>query len=375
MDKGERDALLASLARRGAENRAKRQAQDPRRSFVSGDPFGHLPAPWPRAIEEFLASIEDISGSKKSAAGYRSMLAMFWSINRDPAAVTRAAVTSFRSLPSASNRNPGAAVSVSTKNSRLTVVSSLFTYCSTYELPGGAMLWNRALPTIGLRALKPVRIARSLSEDELARLFACIDRTTIGGARDYAMLLFYLLTARRKSEIQRLTYASLSYGIIADGQSRKMAWSMEFYGKGHSREVDRCEVPQLVMDALTAYWKLDGRYPLQPDSPLFASVYEDGRKRPLGGTWIAQRFKFYAAQAGLSPLYTLHSLRHSSARIRFESGATVRDVQRALRHTSLDTTQRYLEVLVSASDPGAALVESRLPFLATSASNGSEASR
>lgn len=333
------------------------------------DPFRHLPAIWQRAIEEFLTGIEDISGAKKSAATYRYILIMFFSLHRDPNRVTRADVVSFRGLPSASNRNPGAPVSVSTKNGRLACVSSFFKFASTYELPGGAgVLWNRVLPTTGLRSLKPVRIARSLSEDELARLFACIDRSTIGGARDYALLLFYLLSARRRAELQRLTYGDLSYGVIADGATRKVGWSFAFYGKGHSREVDRAELPQVVMDALVEYWKRDGRYPLGASDPLFTSVYEgvDERKRALGGVQIAKLFKFYARAVGLSPLYTLHSLRHSSARIRFESGATVVEVQRALRHSNLATTQIYLESIVSASDPGAALIEKALPFLTPS---------
>lgn len=52
--------------------------------------------------------------------------------------------------------------------------------------------------------------------------------------------------------------------------------------------------------------------------------------------------KSAAARAGLAGLITPHNLRHSYATHVIDAGASVRDVQSALGHKSLDTTQGYV---------------------------------
>jgi integrase len=77
---------------------------------------------------------------------------------------------------------------------------------------------------------------------------------------------------------------------------------------------------------------------------------------------IKANFKAYLRAAGL-PESGVHTLRHCSAKIRYEAGQGIRDVQRALRHSSLATTDRYLRELCSQADPGQAALAAQFPFL------------
>ena len=58
-----------------------------------------------------------------------------------------------------------------------------------------------------------------------------------------------------------------------------------------------------------------------------------------------------ARKAELSGV-TVHSLRHSAAKLRRESGATIEDVQSLLGHASIATTARYLQRLEGEEDDG-----------------------
>ncbi|HYT34337.1 MAG TPA: tyrosine-type recombinase/integrase [Ktedonobacteraceae bacterium] len=334
------------------------------------DRFSHLPDVWQRCIADFLNSIEDISGSKGSRQNYRSTLALFFTQHQDPESVTRGDVTAFISSPSFGNKNKGKPRSVSSRNGLLTAISSLYTYASTYEVDH-TPLFQKASPAQGLRHLKTPRAYRSMNESELAALFAAIDTSTVAGKRDYSLLLFYLISARRLSEIARLRLADLEETTIIDGNERRMAHIFHFRGKGKSREDDIAELPQIVYEAIDAYHVASERKAtMTAESALFTSIYpgqgrRDGTKKdePLKSSSIHLIFRKYARLAGLTNK-SVHSLRHASAQIRFSQGETILSLKRTLRHSSLNTTFIYLQGLTSQHDKGADLIVARLPFLA-----------
>ncbi len=320
-----------------------------------------MDAGWQRCLDAYLQTIEDRSGSIASRRTYASTLQRFLATVSDPATVSRADVLDFLQQPSTSHRNHGAAVSAATKNQRVTIIRSFYTFASIYEIDG-TPLFQRSLPTIGLKRLKVTVPYRAMNSDELERVFAAIPHDTIKGLRDRALYLMYFWTARRRLEICNLRWQDIEPAMI-DGQASHI---YRFRSKGTSRTVRTAELPALAWNALEAYLSASGRLAtIKPDDYLFVSVhpgqgYKDSRTNvPLNPDYINRTFKDYCQLAGLRSDLSLHSLRHASARMRYEAGASIRDIQQILGHASIATTDLYLRTVIGIADPTAKLLEQR----------------
>jgi len=92
------------------------------------------------------------------------------------------------------------------------------------------------------KAPKAYNSAEALSDAELERLLAAVTRETLTGKRDYAMLLFYVLTGHRRAEVCRLTWGDLKL----DG-----ALTVRFLNKGGDYQSE--EVSPACWEALQAY--------------------------------------------------------------------------------------------------------------------------
>lgn len=334
-------------------------------------------SPWGRCMTHFLQQIFSKSGSEKSRYQYRWMLRDFFSASanggpaKSPELYTREDVLWFIHLPTHSNRSRGNPPSPSTINARQATVSSFYRFAAGYTYTDSAgvvcTLFDHASPTAGLEFRKVPRRYRALSLDELTRLFAVISHDTVKGLRDRAILLMYLYTARRRSEIADLRWGDLEEGILVDKRGlRRDGWLYHFRGKGRKGIDDIMELPRSAKEALDRYLEAAQRKAImRPDSPLFTSDYRPSRREcPLSGDSIAAMFKTYIRRAGLdSSRITLHSLRHTATQIRYGAGEDILSLQNLLRHESLETTRRYLEGLMGAADEGARLIEEKIGTL------------
>jgi len=153
--------------------------------------------------------------------------------------------------------------------------------------------------------------------------------------------------------------------IIDDDGTHHPGHIYRYRGKGSSREVKAKELPESGWFALTHYLEQAGRLAtMQPDDYLFVAIRRgQGRSStepaPLHKAYITREFKRYAALAGLDPRYSLHTLRHSSARLRYLAGSPLQDIQHALNHASIATTDIYIRRLAGVPDKGARLLEAR----------------
>ncbi len=339
--------------------------------MLSTLPVGTMDANWQSCLHLYLQSILDHSGSIATYTVYRSTLARFFAFIGDtpPDQVKHRDVLAFQQLSSTSPRNRGKEVTASTKNQRRAILSSFYHFASSYELPDGTPLFTGILPTAGMHSLKPEVSILSMSEDDLKRFFAAIPTNTLKGLRDRAL---YFLTSRRRSELCFLRWRDIEATIIIDDDgSRHEGHLYRYRGKGASREVRAKELPESGWLALTHYLEQAGRLvTMQPDDFLFVSVHPgQGRQSfepaPLHKAYITREFKRYAALAGLDPRYSLHTLRHSSARFRWTMGSPLQDIQHALNHSSIATTDIYIKRLAGVSDKGSRLLEQRFSHLLT----------
>ncbi len=327
-----------------------------------------LSGDWLKCLSLYLQSILDHSGSIATYVVYRSTLTRFFAFLGDtpPDQVKHRDVLAFQQLPSTSPRNRGSQVTASTKNQRRAILSSFYHFASSYELPDGTPLFTGIIPTASMHSLKPEVSILSMSEDDLARFFAIIPTNTLKGVRDRALYFLYFLTSRRRSELCFLRWRDIEATIIIDDDGTRHAGHVYRYrGKGASREVRAKELPESGWQALTSYLEQAGRLAtMQPDDYLFVSVHpgqgrQSSEPAPLHKAYITRIFKQYCLLAGLDPHYSLHTLRHSSARLRYTLGSPLQDIQHALNHASIATTDIYIRRLAGVTDKGARLLEAR----------------
>jgi site-specific recombinase XerD len=171
---------------------------------------------------------------------------------------------------------------------------------------------------------------------------------TVQGLRDYSLILTYLYTARRNSEVRLLQWKHLSQ----NGSRMMYSWS----GKG--KEDQKYELPLPAWDAIQTYLKVAGRlggmqdndYIFLPDVdgehftrlPNMRGVVLD-KNRPISMRQVGSLLKKYARRAGLdAKKIHVHTLRHTGAHLRLESGDGIQEISDLLCHSSLAVTQIYI---------------------------------
>ena len=172
-----------------------------------------------------------------------------------------------------------------------------------------------------------------LPVDDVFRLLERPDREKPLGLRDLAILEVLYSCGIRVSELEALDISGVDF------EERLVT----VIGKGDRERI--VPIGRIALQAVRNYLeatrnlrKGDG-YDSQ-DGPLFIN-FRGGR---LSGRSIARIIKRYAAESGLSPEISPHSMRHTFATHLLDGGADLRSVQELLGHASLSTTQRYTHV-------------------------------
>ena len=283
---------------------------------ASGDPD-----PWHQALYGFLIEKGNRSGSRRTVEGYGRMLWPFFAnLGKTPDRVTPADVLAWAHGVGKSGRTPSAV----TIGARIACLSSYFRFLIRMGLVSGnpcdALQRPRTSPAP----------ARGLSADEVRRLLAVVP-DPVRGRRDRAILLTFILTGRRRTEVISLKSGDLS---VEDGTAL-----YAYRGKGGKR--GRRELPRPAYEAIIATLADAGQElaTMAPDESLW---------RISGGTFSG-RFRRYLTAAGLTPT-GLHTLRHSAAKLRRDAGETIEAVSAFLDHSSLAVTTVYLRRLEGVED-------------------------
>src|SRR5262245_59363800 len=297
------------------------------------------PAPLDLAIAAWLDACFARSESESTRRAYAATLiafrAMLQRVSLDLDAEPR--LIALVAQQFAQRRHPAAA----TYNARLAVLSSFYSYAVRLDL-----LPANPISRLTRRPLQPYAAARSLDAAQVRQQLAAIDRTTLAGCRDVALLALALTTGRRAAELAGIRRGSIAIA----GDVVTVLWRRTKGGKRASDILDRA-----VGLALVAYLhRLHG--PTWRALPADAAVWRATRQRstqPLTTRAIA---RICLRRLGTE---RVHALRHTFARELEAAGAPVSAIQARLGHSSLATTGRYLAALRSAENPWAAALARR----------------
>jgi len=218
--------------------------------------------------------------------------------------------------------------SVRTRNARLAALKAFFRHVA-YRDPGSLGIAERVLTVPGKRSDKAA--IRCLTPDELKELLAVPDRSTAGGRRWYALLLFLARTGARVSEMIGVSTSDLH--LVPPRQVR-------LFGKGSKERI----VP-LEKETATV---LDGLSRGTPDS-RGAPVFTNARGTRLsrhGAAHVLQSATEKAAKTCASlrgRRVSPHVLRHTLAMQLLRAGIDIVVIQNWLGHAHVGTTHAYVE--------------------------------
>jgi site-specific recombinase XerD len=210
-----------------------------------------------------------------------------------------------------------------------------------------------------------------MSVETVKKVLKSINTSSLTGSRDYALIVTYLYTGRRSSEIANLRWSDIAVDQV------KGKYYYEWMGKGAKGRTD--ELPPPAYHAIVNFLKVNGRHEsIKPADYIFQAVYADraarlpnvrgelAANRPITGSMINRIVKRHFVKAGVAPdqIHT-HTLRHTAAHLRYRDGEgqDLLAVSRFLNHSSVAITQIYLSKMQKPIDTGWTEVAEQLSML------------
>lgn len=211
-----------------------------------------------------------------------------------------------------------------TINRRLAAIKSLvaFSYnCGHCEF---------MLESVKGEKMSSYRDTTGVDSETFKQVLSAIDRGSLKGVRDHALLILLWSNALRRSEVSKANI----------GDFDPTAKTLRIFGKGRGNNSEIVSLGSGTVTAITAW--LEARGETNPDKSLFCSInpgYRDGR---LSTQSIYNIVKERCQSAGISKVMSPHRVRHSSITAALEAtGGDVRRVQKLSRHSSLNTLLIY----------------------------------
>jgi site-specific recombinase XerD len=179
------------------------------------------------------------------------------------------------------------------------------------------------------RARIDERLVPFMPQNEIAAVLDVIDRNSMQGKRDYAMILLATVTGMRGIDIVQLTLDSIDW---RNGEIRII-----------QEKTDRALALPLTTDVGKAIreYVLNER-PNSKSDKVFLSV-----KAPFGSIQTVALYyalKKYRIKVGLTAKRGVHSLRRSLATNMVTSGVSVITIAQALGHKTIESTKQYISL-------------------------------
>ena len=168
-----------------------------------------------------------------------------------------------------------------------------------------------------------------------------IERDTLAGKRDYAILALMTSCGLRTIEVARAT--------ISDMRNAGESAALYLQGKGRDEKTEYVKLAEPVEAAIRDYLKARGK--ADSKEALFTSTSNNNTGKAMTTRSISGIVKEAMRAAGLdSERLTAHSLRHTAATLNLLAGGSVQETQQLLRHSNIGTTMIYAHNLERAAN-------------------------
>jgi site-specific recombinase XerD len=181
-----------------------------------------------------------------------------------------------------------------------------------------------AVPSVA--GWRDTEIPATMPRGDVERLLAACDRASLGGARNYAIMLLLARLGLRSIEVARLQLEDLDWR------------AGELVVRGKARRRDRLPLLADVGEALAGYLSLRGK---RRSRHVFLTV--KAPTRPIRADLVGDVVQRACLHAGIGHVGA-HQLRHTFASELLRHGASIVDISQLLRHSDLATTAGYAKV-------------------------------
>ncbi len=264
----------------------------------------HTKCTYSAALNDFFLQI---TGARVNPLQIRDFLNL-------PSEQAIAVVLSYRSRLLDLNLSPN------TINTRLAAIKSLVNHARKLSQCGFS------LEDVASLKVESYRDTSGVEPDVYRRMIEAIDRDTIGGKRDYAIMRLLWDNALRRSEVTAVN--------ISDFQSDKL-WIMR---KGKIQKV-AVDLAAKTQSALVQWLSVRGG---KPSEPLFIALDNRAYGKRLSGRSLGYLVERLAKDVNVSKRMSPHRVRHSSITAFLDlSDGNVRDARLLSGHAKLETLVIY----------------------------------
>lgn len=287
----------------------------------------------------WIAAKQGKSGSMKTAKAYSDTIYQFRSmlqsyerdLDADPGMIAPLA-QGWAAMHDSSRRKE---VAPSTYNQRLAILSSFYAYAIKHEV-----LPYNPIERVERRDVRQKDAARQIPPDTIKDGLTSINRETLEGKRDYALLAVALETGRRVSEL-----AGMRYGHLKRQGNTCIVVFVRCKGNKQMTNVLPKNTTKVLYDYLyEAYGAKLGM--LAPDAPIWISFSDRNKGQAISTRTIQRLCETYFGTS------KAHATRHTwTVTMHNQKKATLAEIGRGLGHSNLKVTSDYLDELLKNENP------------------------
>lgn len=215
-------------------------------------------------------------------------------------------------------------LSEATVNRRLSAIKALVSYARKLGK------CHYTLEEIKGEKVRKYRDTRGISRSTYQSVLSHVNRTTLKGKRDYALLRLLWDNALRRGEIVKMNIRDF------DAQAK----TLRVQGKGRGTEVEVISLATSTVKAICEWLKERGNLDL--NAPLFIALDNANKEHRLTGSAIYWIVEQVCQAAAVGKKMSPHRIRHSSITAALDAtDGNVRKVQKLSRHAQIDTLLMY----------------------------------
>ena len=308
------------------------------------------------AIIEWLSQKETRTGSAKTRQAYQDTMQQFRAflgsgsldLLSNPIDIARVAAL-WANRRAETSKRPGQGVAPSTYNQRLAILSSWYSFVQeTYHLD-----IPNPIKEVKKRPVQAYAAALPIAPETVEQGLENINRRSLQGLRDYALLAVALATGRRASELVGLRGQDVKIaGTSRRGKDAHITLTFHCKGGKVMRDMLDVEASAVLLEYLHAQYGKQLLI-LDPGAPVWVSYSKQNRGQAISVKTLSNICAQHLETS------KVHGLRHTFAVGMIRSGAPITDLAGRLGHTDIKITQIYTKEIMGDENPYAEKLTAR----------------